>query len=305
MSYVQGGDIEAADYNGFRNTTIAVYGVGTADRGYGQTTIPLPVVLGGHVEVPKSIEWTRLRSALVVLSNHQGTSLTLPSAGALAAGQEIKAHPPAAGNFPTSVTSVDTNRLVVGGSSTTIFSDVLNSTRATAWQTILNMEFTVAFASADAARYFFNSGGQIRIHGARSGGASNPQNTEWTNFLTDIGSILFGAHATSYTGTKPTGSSIGYYELTTSYQTVYSAVDPESEPYYTANDVFVQVKSNGPQGANSDNGSLLTFKVVLQNDYYPYPDSIDGNLTVTVDERRATTYLTGITGGTYTLIDPL
>lgn len=312
MTYGQNQTILAADYNTFRTSVSNVYGVGNGDSGYGQSTIPLPAVLGSGVEQIKSLEWTRLRNVIEVCANHQGSSVTLPTTGALAQDQQIKAHPPATGNFPTSISTITSNRNVASSGAMTIFTSLFTQTRTTNWDTVIDLVFTATWPSANAARYFFNSGGQLRFSMSRTGGVGNVQNNRWTNFLNAIGTVIFSAHSTTATGAPAGGTAKGYYELTTGYQLVYGTSDPGfgyysyGDAYYSPdNDITIEALSNGVQGANGDNGSVLTFRFTFRDDVYSGSDPISGTLAVNVDERRATTYLTGISGASYALLDPL
>ena len=54
------------------------------------------------------------------------------------------------------------------------------------------MTAQITFVSADAARYFFNSGGKIRFSSSRTRGSSTSQNNAWTNVLNSAGTIEFG-----------------------------------------------------------------------------------------------------------------
>lgn len=292
MSYAQDQEIAAADFNTMITTARNVYGTGSGDRGYGQSAVTQANVTGGYVTQVTAAQWLNLRSMINTAATHQGSSVSLPATTLLDVDDIIQAHPPASGDFPTSLTTIDTNRLNVGGGQTTVSSAVHTATRNTAWSTTIDTIFTVTFASGDAARYFFNSGGQIRLSLARSGGTGSAQNTEWTNILTNIGLVTFAAHATTRSGSLGTAAgSIGYYELTTSYQTIFNGTNIGSGAY-SANDVTIEALSNGVQGANGDTGSVLTFRVTLADEHATGVDNVDGTLTLTVDQRKATTTLT-------------
>ncbi len=312
MTYAQGSLITAADYNAFRTSTLAVYGVGSGDRGYGQSAIALPAVLGGSVQLIASTEWTALRSALVVCENHPGRTDTTPPAALLLPGTLIKASPPATGDFPGSITAADTNRLVAPGLSMTTFAAVFSNTRSTPWQTVISLTFTATFPSGNAARYFFNSGGQIRMTPSLSGGAVNTQNTRWAAMLTAIGTVFMGAHGTGATGVDiGFVTNRGYYELTQAYQKIYFTTDPGGTTgAYVAyglssvDQCLVEALTNGPVGANADNGNVITFRVTFTDNLFVTPNAIDGNFSVIVDERRATSYLT-TAGAAYALVSGL
>jgi len=83
MSYSQGGTIEATDYNGFAASVNAVWGSGTGDSGYGQTSTLSTVAAGNTVT---ATQWATLIARLDSMRNHQaGTAsgITQPTAGDL------------------------------------------------------------------------------------------------------------------------------------------------------------------------------------------------------------------------------
>ena len=95
------------------------------------------------------------------------------------------------------------------------------ASRTTSWVSSLTNETTYTFASADAARGYFNAGGKVGISSSRSGGSASTQNTDWTNLLSSIGDVFLTYDTLTSSGATGTIAGIGFYELTTSYQQVY------------------------------------------------------------------------------------
>lgn len=290
MSYSTGDLIEATDYNNLRNLAAQVYGVGFGNSGYGQTSISLPPVSGGDTELVKSVEWTNLRDAIQVCADHQGTTVDLPPPGQLAVGALIRAHTASdnTGDIPTSIDDITTNRLNADSGSLTTFTSQLVSTRNSGWSSQIRHEFTVTFPTVDDARYFFNSGGQIRIRASRTGGSGTAQNAAWTNLLNNMGTVSF-----DYTGVYAavgTASPIGYYDLGGSNVLIYDLDDTAAN--YNANSVQIFGRYvDGPGGANGDNGRILRFRVNYNDGSGGFTDNVNGTFTSTVDIRRATTHL--------------
>lgn len=82
----------------------------------------------------------------------------------------------------------------------------------------------VAATAADHARHFFNAGGAIIFN--PSLGTDSPDSLkerDWRDLLADAGDIYFAATATSHTGTNGTSTAVGFHDLTTSYQLIFSA----------------------------------------------------------------------------------
>ena len=78
MTYISGGLIQATDYNGFASTTAganvdSVWGAGSGDRGYGQSTTLGTVAAGATVT---ATQWASLNSRISSMASHQGTSIT-------------------------------------------------------------------------------------------------------------------------------------------------------------------------------------------------------------------------------------
>lgn len=143
----------------------------------------------------------------------------------------------------------------------------------------------------DDARYFFNSGGQIRFSGSRSGGAATPQNTNWTTLLSNMGTVTFDWDVTTAAGTNWTGSGIGYYDLTAGFQQLAQGVGTGA---YAANDATIFGRTvDGPTGGNGDNGRTLEFRVEYNDDHSNvFSDSVTGTITSVIDYRIADVHLT-------------
>jgi hypothetical protein len=230
MSYVQGGIIEATDYNGFvsnnANNINAVWGTGSTDKGWGQTAIST-VSVGGTVT---ATQWATLVGNLATAGSQSSstiTSRTQPQVGNIIA---ILA------NVATDINTVTTNRGNAAGSGTTssTWTGATAKTTATgsgvnAWT--ITFTHTVTFPSADQARYFWNAGGLIRLDMSKSstGTDSDP---DWNSFVGTVGTLYLSGRVNSanqliaggtYTGFTRSGGSgtpspnlttTGWYSLT-------------------------------------------------------------------------------------------
>jgi len=255
MTYSSGGLIQATDYNGFVSTTVGVnindiWSTGASDKGYGQSAIST-VSAAGTIT---ATQWATLVNTLSSLGSQTGTTLTARSAPT--AGTLISVL--AAVN--TDITNVTTNRnnAVAVGSQFTGWTGTNSKTAATSgatWSIVFTN--TVTFASANAARYFFNGGGLIKLDVSKTatGALGDP---EWNDLAgTLCGDIYISgagtAHtiaAVSYTGTTKVGgtgtpatlqTTLGWYNLTTSDQIIYKQFADTSP--YTANFIQHQAKT--------------------------------------------------------------
>lgn len=303
MAYILDGLIEAVDYNTFSDDAADVYGIGNGDFGYGQNAAPNPspfplinVPVGKLVEAQ---EWEDFVNAVEICASHQGTVTNpdpftdlLPE---VAVGEIVEAHEqdaPTSDPFDvdSSIAAIRTNRLNFDAGSVSIFANELNSARGTAWSNEIEHRFTTIHPTADDARFFYNSGGQIRIRGSRSGGSSTPQNTAWTDLLDDMKTVIFGVHSTTSTGSADfIASGIGYFELTTSFQLIFSLESDSGS--YTTNVVTIEARTmdTAPIGPNGDNGRRLEFRVKYSDLHTSYfSDTIDGTITSDIDMQKAT-----------------
>lgn len=317
MSYSQGQNIAAADYNGFAGgvaitsafassaaatqKVAALLGVGYGDRGYGQSTPSLPVRVAG--DAIAASDWLNLRNAISTLASHQGTAVTLlPPTGDFAANAVIKAEVPAtsASDFATMIANVDSNRFNTNsGASMTLTSNALTITRATTWGAAsggITAVATVSFASEDAARYFFNSGGEVRF--AISHPTGSTQDTNWNTALTNVGTVAFKAHSTTRTGTAGTPTAIGYYELTTSDQSILSGAIGSGA--YSTNSIAVSARAATITGANGAKGSQIIFTITLTDSHTnAFSDICAAGTAVTFAHLKATAVLSGIVSPTF------
>ena len=291
MAYQQGDTIEASTYNTFAGNVNTIIGTGSADSGYGLSEIAT-ISAGDTIT---AAQWNSLLSGLQKGANHQGTTLTNASNTVSQGGNILPLS-----NLEADITLITNNKLTADASNMATDTGV-TSTRTSSWTASVYHEFTVTFASANAARHFFNSGGEVRFAGSRSGGSSTDQNTDWTNLLSNAGTVKFAEGATTYTGSGGTAAAVGFDDLTTSYQQIFTATGTSS---YSANDWTIQAKANAAYGS----ATVVTFKAGFNDDHaaqtgnytggglgnapnegagWTGADSVDGTLTSTITTLRA------------------
>ena len=318
MTYSLGSVILDDDYNIFATGNAAgtgdnsvanvntVWGVGTGDKGYGQTTLPvLDAVSAGQTVT--ATQWSTMLARISSSASQQGSSITAISSPV--AGDTISAY----AALSTNITTIFNNRLNAAAVGSSITSGG-STDRTTSWTTSVTFTQTVTFASGDAARYFFNAGGRITQTWSRTGGSVSDQNTAITNLCTACGTVNYTAGTGtqtiaggSYTGTVKTGGSgsptisanTGYYDLTTANVQVFTQ-SASSYYGYEGNSITVNLKSNGTQGSNADAGSVITVTSVVAKG--GGLTTVDGTLNSTLTLiPSATTYLTTTSWGTPTL----
>lgn len=310
MTYSQGGLIQASDFNtraGDANATSsgsinAVWATGGGTGGYGQTAVA-NVSAGGSVA---ATNWATLVNTIANSASHQAstiTSITAPTAGSSV--NYLSA-------LDTNLTTIYTNRLNATAQGATTSNAV---TYGSTWINSVTFTHTVTFANGNAARYFFNAGGQIKMtvgHSNTTAGINALFNTLCTN----TGTVAISAPSsgtitvagTSYSGVTKVGGggnapttapNSGYYGLTTANTTIFTQTATGTPSGYTGSYISYIAKTNGAQGSNSDNGSVITIYTVW--DEVPNGLTMGAVSTTTLTiAPPATTYIAN-TWGTITL----
>jgi len=253
----EGNVIYAADYNSIQSATEFLLGTGLADSGYGQSISSAQTASGAKVTVS---QWNNLRTDLLKIRQHQtGTdqaaNLDVPNSSLIiddAFANQYKDF----GNL------CNTNRLTIAANQGTLSDLFSPAIRTTAWNGVITHTVTVTFASANAARFFFNAGGQFRFSASRASGSSTNKNTAWTTLLNDMGTITFNASGTNYSGSGATTclTTTGWYGITTSNTTVF--LKPSAAGVYVENDYNIQVRKN----ANDNTANILYFTIQFRDD---------------------------------------
>lgn len=293
--------IVQADYNSIRNKVIAVLGNGSGNSGYGQQVRLESTAVAEGTKVTIN-EWANLRFDIINAYKHINGSN--PVTAVVADGDTIRY----TGSFTPDTGSLDVpqkqyddwannitaNRFTVAGSESATTA-VTTSSKNTSWVSQCECVIQFYWANANDARYWFNSGGKIRISASRIGGAGTAQNTSWTSLLSAAGTQLFGG-AVPNTDTAPNDGT-NWYRTTNTFQTFYQAT--ASSPYgsnnYRIQARCVDVPSNSGGTAVSGEIRVLFTDGYVDPDIFtglnnPPGDSIDGTLSVSV----STLFATGI-----------
>lgn len=260
MAYSQGGLIEAADYNNFingSNQLNTIWATGTGNAGYGQTALSSVSQTG----VVTATQWATLINTLNSIRTHQTGSGS--GISAVTSGQKIDYLSTLATNINTSYT----NR----ASAATVGATTAGTNLTTAW-TNASTSGTVtgtwgarcAFASADAARYFFNAGGKLKFNFSASGSNGSGRSNEIVALAGFLGGVLTFNGATNG-GRAGTGGTLGTNDTTKGYWTTTKATNTtivsvtSTTTNYTSDTGSIYVNLNGTAGAYGDNGYNIDF----------------------------------------------
>lgn len=275
MSYSQGGLIEATDYNTFAqggasvNHAVAnintIWGVGQGDKGYGQTNVLTPVT--GISDTVTATQWSTLIARLNSILTHEsgsGSGITLPTTGATVSYLS---------SLSSSISTAYSNRTTANSNGTDItgsaFTASWNVSSLNAQPTTYQVTRTATFASADQARYFFNAGGKLVLTMTASNTRGGSKGDDWVSLIgTKMASLTFSQSTNSRGGSGGTvatsDTGIGYWDLTTSNQSMIKLTSATGTADYGSNFVEIFAKANHgsiPQGSNSDKGYIVTFTI--------------------------------------------
>jgi hypothetical protein len=297
--------IIASDYNIIQNKIALVMGSGTGTSGYGQSLSSSQV---GQYSKVTIAQWTNLRNDLIRARQHQ-LGETIGSRTPEDVNWPAYTDPSDLRNvpIPTQDTMVketwrkvyadmaiacETNQLVAPppASQATRSSLVPQKTRTTPWNSRIKQTVTVTWATADEARYFFNTGGQIEFSASRSGGTAGLKNVTWSTMLNTMGTIIFNYDTTITTGTGEP-QPIGFYDLDIEDNFIFEKDAPLGA--YAPNKYFIYARVN----STSDRKEIV-FTIYFADDSLAPPstpdpgfgvdEQVDGTLISNVAVYRAT-----------------
>lgn len=269
MAYQAGDLILDSHYNGFVSSINNLWGEGSGDSGYGQSTTLSTVADGTTIT---ATQWSNLLSRISSMASHQDSSITPITSPTVS--DNIAAYAALAGN----ITTITNNRLNADAEGD---ADTEQKSNEGSWTTSITHEGLISFDSANALRYFFNAGGYVMCSYQRIGGASTTKNTTWSTLCTDSGFYRIKARSSGKVSGSgsPTinNTTTGFYDTGSSYQgtPLFQQFSPTSP--YTLNKIEVTtrtVSTNGIQlrviftdGASdvwhSVTGTLTTFFTIV------------------------------------------
>ena len=296
------------DYNSIRDKVIGVLGFGSGNFGYGQQARIQSTAVTDDSKVTIN-EWANLRYDIINAYKHQNGSN--PTTAVVTEGGSIRytsSFTPDTGTADVPQKQYDTwaddlinSRFAIaaGESAST---GVVSSSRTTSWISQCACTIQVYWSNSNDARYWFNSGGKVRISASRSGGAATNQNTKWSDLLSAMGTQSFGA-APPGIGTTPNDGT-NWYRTTSTFQTYYTGT--ASSPY-GSNNVQLQARCVDQPSNSGGSASQLEIRVLFTDGYvdpgvapifpgpqtqtsanFPPDDVVDGTLTVNVSSLYAT-----------------
>jgi len=238
MAYVAGDQISTQEYNGLLNNTTTtgtppvlginhIIGSGDLYHGLGQTGLNI-VSTGQEIT---ATQWNSLFTAMDNLANH--TNDTLTSTAQRSTGDLIQIKSALAADLGTLAASVQAG--CPNATALTTSAAQQTTTASARWNVSHIVEQSTTFNSANAMRWFFNQGGAIQINVTRTGNAGSAATSKdrsIDDLIDSLGNFKIKSQSSEYSNDGSTnvntlgdGSSaydlnIGFYDLTTSYQTI-------------------------------------------------------------------------------------
>jgi hypothetical protein len=287
-------DITAARINNLQSSISLILGTGSGQDGYGQSVTSVPVNNTG--DVVEAADMNAIYADILKARVHQvgagdigiaevvqnlntvaeTTSTFVSDAGVTTVDPD--GFKKGVLDFEGLMTQVQTDKAVMHSTQAAL-EPAIASARSSNWNGLIYHEVAVTFTSANTRRFFFNTGGELRIS-ANNTGASTPKGLDWAALCSEVGTIKFNAETTTATGGG--GSSIGNYDLTSSYQDVYTKTGSGSYSGVYAGNLYT-VK------ARSDIPTRIIFRidfndVVVDNNV---DNNVDGRLESTLQHLRA------------------
>lgn len=273
--------ITTARFNNLQSRIENILGTGSGSDGYGQTTTSGQVIFGQDV---LASSMASLYLDMVNARVHQTGQIPSGAIAPITAG-DIIAEETGEGadsalkgvaDFERLIGDIEADRFVMHPTQATL-ETAISTARSTAWNGTLTHEVTVTFADADARRYFFNAGGEIRFSSNISGGSGDKTN-DWRVILQNIGTVRINYTETVSTGTG-SGSGTGNYELTNTYTPIFVKTGSGAYALYSANSYTISARA--PDWTDiSDQGARIQFKIVFND--ASTDRSIDNDVTGTL-----------------------
>jgi hypothetical protein len=202
----------------------------------------------------------------------------------------------------TNMSTLNTNRLNASATGSDITS---TGTRFAPWGSgqgipTVTAEANITWASAAAARYFFNAGGTVRISASLTGSAGTPENLAWVNLCNDIGTLALPAVSTAQTiagtafqgltklgggGSAPTQyNRVGYYTVQ-SFPWFNRTLYQQYSNYSVYTNDYIILRADG----DAFGQNFIKLKLAFVDSASFFANTITGSLAVTCTVRPPST----------------
>lgn len=287
---------DATEFNACATSINSIYALpyGTTvstSKGYNQTGISL--IAGRHATAS---DWQGMVAIIQKICGHQGTTFdaTLTNLDFVYQAENSAYQGLLAMNakwvaLQGMITLLLSNYNNIDPNTRESFTDAsMTKTRTAAWTNTITHDLTLTFNSVAHAQSYFNTQGQILMNFS----LTNPVDSHdvvWQSQLASIGTLMIQRGPTA-TGGFVTGSPVGYYNLTASYQRIYSwtsaamqfLVDIKKNTDGSQINILVTfVDASGSAYGGSVEGTLKSqctlakaSEIYMNNPEIPYPTAV-------------------------------
>lgn len=313
MAYTSGGLIQAQDYNWLAwggntsgtyttsvNNLAVVWGQGTGTYGYGQDVSAFSTVTA--TSTVTAAQWSGLVYHLNKTLGHQGGAGAQLASGSnigITAGATVTSF----ANVSTAIGTIVTNRLTYNAQGSTTTGGNIDDSISTAGALSAAYNVKVTFASTDAARYFFNAGGELQYRVDTVNGGGNGRESSVDRLIDGIGGVNYkaqdnGGRTGSGITLNTNNTAIGYYDQTTSPQTLVAVTDTTAA--YTSNTASLQVYTDDATTTRGSKGATVLFRINLSITDKTWDDTLSMTLRHRIDIKYPETTYLATTWGTPT-----
>ena len=287
-------DITAARINNLQSLIALILGTGSGQNGYGQTVTSVPVNNTGDIVEAADINaiYADILKARVhqvgigdigIAEIVQNLNIVAENTSSFINNDGVTSIDPdgfkkGLADFEAVMTQVQADKSIMHPTQAALEPGI-SSARSSTWNGLIYHEVIVTFTSADARRFFFNTGGELRIS-ANNTGASTPKGLDWNQLCSQVGTIKFNSANTI--ATDGNGASIGNYNLTSAFQNIYQKVGSGTYSSIYAGNIYT-VK------ARSDIDTRIIFRIEFNDVVFDnnIDNNVDGRLSSTIQHLRA------------------
>ena len=287
-------DITAARINNLQSSIALILGDGSGQNGYGQVVTSLPVSNTG--DVVEATDMNAIYADILKARVHQvgpgdigiaeviqNLNIVAEDTSSFIDNDGITSIDPDGTkkgivDFENLMTQVQADKALIHPSQAALEPGI-SSVRSSSWNGLIVHEIQVTFSSASARRFFFNTGGEIRLS-ANNTSASTPKGLDWSQLCSQVGTIKFSAEST--VSTTGGGTSIGNYNLTASDQDIYQKIGSGTYSAIYAGNIYT-IK------ARSDIDTRIIFRVEFNDVVFDnnIDNNVDGRLESVLQHYRA------------------
>jgi hypothetical protein len=214
----------------------------------------------------KAVQWTGLVAAINRMRFHQAGAGSNLSIQGVSIGSTI--------GIIGSIDSALTSAAAATGNGT--LGTVISGTNTSGTWTFnsdpqfrtFSFERTITFQDGDAARYFFNAGGRVRLRITNASTSGSARTLAMGETIDGTGTLTIQyATNSGITGTTSggpfAGAGKGYWNLGTTYLLMGKHVAGTDGGVYSDSYVEIRAKVDGTSGENGDVGNQISFRITL------------------------------------------